>query len=74
MNACFACAERDESRPYGPRPVLFNRSMVRRFLSLLLATFKENVYIPPPTLYISRCLQTATPSHAANAAMTRGCC
>ena len=74
MNACFACAERDESRPYGPRPVLFNRSMVRRFLSLLLATFKENVYIPLPMFYISRYLQTATPSHAANAAMTRGCC
>ena len=38
-------AEHDESCPYGSRPALLNRSMILRFLPLLLATFKENVYI-----------------------------
>ncbi len=72
MNIYVACAKHDKSCPYGSRPALLNLSMVWQFLPIPLATFKENIYIPLPMLYISRCLQTATPSHAANAAMTRG--
>ena len=44
-------AEHDESCPYGSRPALLNRSMILRFLPLLLATFKENVYIYGEILY-----------------------